>query len=141
MMTHEEIAGRWKELRGKIEKRWSQLSGNDLEGVDGDVDMLVGTIQRKTGQVRSAIEDELEKLMAELSDASEAGADYAKQAAQYAGKAGEAVREQYEHVEQAVLDGKAHVEDTIRRRPAESVAVAFGTGLIAGVVCGLVFRR
>lgn len=144
MLTQQEIAGHWNELRGRIEQRWSQLSGNELDGIDGNVDRLVGTIQQKTGQARANIESELERLSADLSAASSKAAEgmgeYAKQASRYADKAREAVAEQYQHVEQAVKQGRTRMEEAVRRRPAESVAVAFGTGLIAGAVVGLMLR-
>jgi uncharacterized protein YjbJ (UPF0337 family) len=123
MLTKQEITGHWNELRGRIEQRWSQLSGNELDGIDGDVDRLVGTIQQKTGQARASIESELEKLNADLS--------------QGASKAAEGMGE---YAQQAVRDGRVQMEETIRRRPTESIAVAFGTGLIAGAVVGLMLR-
>lgn len=145
MLTQQEIAGHWNELRGRIEQRWSQLSGSELDAIDGDVDRLVGTIQQKTGQARANIENELERLNASVSEASSQAAeslgDYAKEASRYAEKAKEAVVDQYHNVEQAVKEGRSQMEQTIRRRPTESIAVAFGTGLIAGAVVGLMLRR
>jgi len=145
MLTQQEIAGRWNELRGRIEQRWSQLSGHDLDGLDGDVDRLVGTIQRKTGQARANIEEELEHLVEGAAEASSRAAEslggFAKQASRYAEKAKDAVADQYHHVEQAVKDGREQMQETVRRRPAESIAVAFGTGMIAGAIVGLLFWR
>jgi uncharacterized protein YjbJ (UPF0337 family) len=99
MLTQQEIAGHWNELRGRIEQRWGQLSGNDLDVINGDVDRLVGTIQQKTGQARDRIEAELEQLSEGVCDVTSKAADglggYAKQASRYAEKARDAVVDQY----------------------------------------------
>ena len=50
-------------------------------------------------------------------------------------------REQYEHVTQRVRDGYGQAEDLVKRRPAESAALVFGVGLIAGVLVSTLLRR
>jgi len=55
--------------------------------------------------------------------------------------ASEAAREQYERVNESIQEGYHQAEKTVQKNPAESVAVAFGTGLIAGVIISLVWRR
>ena len=37
-------------------------------------------------------------------------------------------------------EGYDEAQEIVRRRPAESVAVAFGTGLLVGVIVGLIAR-
>lgn len=149
MMTREEVIGHWNELRGRIEERWSQLGGSDLDGVDGNVDRLVGVLQQKTGQARGSIEDELESLLDDVAEGSanalQAAGEYAKDAAEYARDAGQQVaqtaREQYDRASDAVRQGVNQMQESVRRRPAESVAIAFGTGLVTGLVVGLMLRR
>jgi uncharacterized protein YjbJ (UPF0337 family) len=145
MTTREEIRGHWNELRGQIEQRWSQLSPHDLDEVEGDTDQLVGKIQQKTGQAKQKIEEQLDSLLDNLSQsassATEKMGEYVKQAKDQFGHVSEAAREQYERASESIQGGYHQAEDMVRRRPAESVAVAFGTGLIAGVIVGLVLRR
>lgn len=145
MTTREEIRGHWNELRGQIEERWSQLGPGDLDGVDGSTDQLVGKIQQKTGQARQKIEEELDSLLQNVSQsassATEKLGEYGKQAQEQFARASDAAREQYDRMSDSLQDGYREAENTVRRRPAESVAVAFGTGLIAGVVVGLALRR
>lgn len=68
-------------------------------------------------------------------------------ARQYAGQAGDMARHQYDTLHQqydrasADLRGRySDAEAAVRRAPMESLLVAFGTGLVAGVVLGLSFR-
>lgn len=145
MATREELRGHWNELRGRIEEKWAELGPNDLDDVDADKDQIVGKIQQKTGQTRKNIEDELNTMLRNLSQsassATEKAGEYAKQAQEQFSHASEQAREQYARMSRSVEDGYHQAENAIRQRPAESVAVAFGTGLIAGVIVGLALRR
>lgn len=145
MMTREEIRGHWNELRGRIEERWTQLGPNDLDDVEGNTDQLIGIIQQKTGQARQKIEEELDSMLENLpesqSGAGEKMGQYARQAQEQFRHASESAREQYNRMGQSVSQGYRQAEDTVRQRPTQSVAAAFGTGLIAGVVVGLIMMR
>src|SRR5204863_284881 len=57
MVNAQTLQGHWEEVKGKLREKWGQLTGDDLERFSGDVDKLVGLIQRKTGVARSAIEE------------------------------------------------------------------------------------
>lgn len=145
MTTREEIRGHWNELRGRIEERWTQLSPNDLDDVDGNTDQLVGKIQQKTGQARQKIQEELDSMLENLSQSASSGAgkmgEYTKQAKEQLAQASERTRQQYDRMSHSVQDGYHQAENTVRRHPAESVATAFGTGLVAGLLVGFIMRR
>ncbi len=55
MINEQTLQGNWNEIRGMLRKRWSQLSQDDLQGFDGNLDQLIVLIQRKTGETRAAI--------------------------------------------------------------------------------------
>jgi uncharacterized protein YjbJ (UPF0337 family) len=148
MITREQVTGNWNQLKGKIKEHWGQLTDNELDQAKGNVDQLIGVIQNKTGKARGEIErflDEIssgaggainqatERAREYANQAVERGREYASQAAdrgrEYASQAGEMMRERY---------GEA--QDMVRRHPAESVAVAFGTGLVIGAIVGLMCR-
>lgn len=145
MTTREAIRGHWNQLRGRIEERWTQLSPHDLDNVQGDTDQLVGTIQQKTGQARQKIEAELDALLQDIStgtaNAAETMGDYAKQAQAQAAQYAEAARQQYDHMNEMVRDGYHQAEAAVRSRPAESIAIAFGTGILTGLVAGLILNK
>jgi ElaB/YqjD/DUF883 family membrane-anchored ribosome-binding protein len=58
----------------------------------------------------------------------------------YADQAAEAARKGYDEVSARVSTGIDQAQQVVRRNPMESVAVAFGAGLIAGVVTGLILK-
>jgi len=137
-INQQTLEGNWNEIKGKLQEKWGQLSQDDLQRAHGNVDQLVGVIQRKTGEARERIESFLNDLSSEGGGAvgKVAGAvrGYASQAAEsvhdVAGQAGDYVR-----------GGYVQTERMIQQRPMESMAVGFGAGIIAGVVIGLMLRR
>ena len=50
------IKGNWNIAKGKLKRKYAQLTEDDLQYVEGCGDELVGRIQKRTGQAREAIE-------------------------------------------------------------------------------------
>ncbi|QDT01108.1 CsbD family protein [Adhaeretor mobilis] len=126
MITQQQLTGNWNQLKGLIQEKWGQLTDDELQEVSGEFEQIVGLIQQKTGEARQQVEATLEKLSEKSSGMVQHAADTAKE---YFGQASDSMR-----------DAAGQVRQTVEKRPAESVAVAFGTGLLAGVVVGLVLR-
>ena len=136
-VNQQTLEGNWNEIKGKLRERWGQLSGNELDSAQGNVEQLVGTIQRKTGEARESVERYLEELAGDgasmLGRAAETVRNYA------AGATGSA-QDIAQQTAEAVRAGYNKTEEVVRRRPVESLAVCFGVGLITGVVVGLLVR-
>lgn len=137
MVNAQTLQGSWNEVKGRLRTRWNQLSGDELGAFDGNVDQLVGLIQRKTGEARSAIESFLEEASANGSSAISGAMESAKNAAHYA-------TDQVSVTGRQAMDsarkGVENAQDMVQRRPIESAAVCFGSGLLAGVIIGLFMR-
>ena len=137
MISQQTLQGNWNEITGKLRAKWGSLTDDDLKIFSGNVDQLVGTIQRKTGEARECIEQFFEQF-------SSNGASVMGQAAEtvraYAHQAAETVEQTSKQAAASAREGYAEVEDMVRQRPAESLAVCFGVGVITGVVVGLLFR-
>lgn len=137
MITRQELEGQWNQVKGQLLERWGDLNENELQQSRGSADQLVGVIQQRTGETRRDIEDFLEQTVAGGASQIE---EMTEAAREYAGKAAGAAREQYEQVSERVQEGYHQAEDLVRQKPVESVAVAFGAGIITGVVLGLVLK-
>ena len=137
MITRQELEGHWNRVKGQIQEKWGQLTDDDLQSVKGDATQLVGVIQTKTGETRRAIEEFLDEAIGGAGSKARQVVDSARE---YAEHAGESARRGYEQVASSVSTGMGQAQDAVRRNPMESVAVAFGAGLIAGVVTGLVLK-
>jgi len=133
----QELQGQWNKLRGQVKERWGQLTDDDLQIQGGNIDQLVGRIQQKTGEGREAIERY-------LNDLSSRGASVVSQAAesmsQYAQQAGGRLREHYGEFADAARERFDSAEAMVRHNPTQSVATAFGIGLVAGLIVGLALK-
>jgi uncharacterized protein YjbJ (UPF0337 family) len=137
MVNSQTLQGNWNEVKGRIRSRWSQMTGDELGSFDGNVDRLVGMIQRKTGEARTAIESFLEQATADGSSVMSGAMESAKSAAQYAAGQVQATTRQ---AMDSAQKGYEDAQEIVQRRPIESVAVCFASGLLAGVILGMLMR-
>jgi uncharacterized protein YjbJ (UPF0337 family) len=135
MSTQEKVMGNWNQLKGKVKQHWGQLTDDELQEVEGNIDQLVGLIQQKTGEARSQVERYITKLN---EDAGGAFTQATETARQYADQATEALRGATDQIRDRGREGYEEAQRMVRRRPAESVAIAFGTGLVVGLIVGMV---
>lgn len=138
MINEQTLQGNWNEIKGKMRSKWGALTDDDLLVFNGNVDQLLGTIQRKTGEARENVEQFFEQFSsngaAAIGRAGNAVREYAQQAA-------ETAQASPQHAAASMRAGYAEVEDRVRRRPAESLAACFGIGVVTGVVVSLLMRR
>ena len=134
MIDQATLQGRWNQVRGKIREKWGQLTDDDLARFDGNVEQLVGHIQRKTGAAKQSVEHFLEELSNE-------GASMMQRAEAYAHQAADQVRDTTQRVRDGVEQGYARAEGMVQAKPAQSVAMAFGCGLAVGVGVALLLGR
>jgi len=136
-INSQELQGQWNQLRGEVKQKWGQLTDDDLQIQGGNVDQLVGRIQQKTGEGRESIERYLTELTSRgassISQATEAVSGYAQQA-------GERIREGYGQFSDRTREGYDRAQDLVRHNPGQSVAAAFGVGIVAGLIVGLALR-
>ena len=133
----QELQGQWNKLRGQVKEHWGQLTDDDLQIHGGNIDQLVGRIQQRTGETRDSIERFLTDL---TSRGSSAVAQAAEAVSNYTQQAGDRLRERYGDYAQQARDRFDDVQDVVRQKPGQSVATAFGIGLVAGLVVGLAIR-
>jgi len=137
-MTNPQILeGDWNEIRGKLRRKWGQLTDDDLSQGHGDAEQLVGIIERKTGEGREAIERYLHEVAGSASSAFGTVAEAVYGSAQHAS---ESLQHTVKHAADQVRAGYDGTERFVRDRPGVSLAVCFGVGVITGVVTALLLR-
>ncbi len=134
MVNQQTLAGNWNELRGKLQQKWGKLTDDDLRAFNGNVDQLVGRIQQKTGESRQAIESFLDQLSAEGSGIAATVRDTIHQGA---AQISEAANQGYRSMQRSYDEAERIVQD----RPGESLAMAFGLGMMTGLGLMLLFRE
>jgi len=55
------IKGDWNIAKGKLKQKYAQLTDNDLRYEEGREDVLVGRIQKRTGDTKEAVEQFIDK--------------------------------------------------------------------------------
>jgi len=133
----QELQGQWNQLRGRVKEKWGQLTDDDLQMQGGNVDQLVGRIQQKTGEGREAIERFLNDL---TSRGSSAVAQAAESIGNYTHQASDRLREHYGQFADQARERYDMAQDMVRHNPTQSVAAAFGIGMVAGLIVGLALR-
>jgi uncharacterized protein YjbJ (UPF0337 family) len=61
-MNKDIFAGKWKQFRGEVKKRWGKLTDDDLDQVEGSYDKFLGRMQERYGYAKERAEKELDEL-------------------------------------------------------------------------------
>ena len=138
MLNQATLKGNWNEIKGKLRSHWGQLTNDDIQNFNGNVDQLVGLIERKTGETRAAVEDFLDQLTANGSATVTAAVEDARQ---YVQDAAQRVQQSSKQAMETFRDNYDQAEEMVRQRPAESVAVCFGIGVFVGLLLGLSLHK
>jgi uncharacterized protein YjbJ (UPF0337 family) len=145
MINAQTLQGNWNEIKGKLRNKWGQLSNDDLQAFDGNVDRLVGLIQRKTGEARESVMGFLNDVSVNgsgfVGQAAEGVKEYAHQAAEKFQEGSHQAVESLQHGYESLRQGYAEAEGLVRRRPSEAAAVCFGVGILTGLVIAVLARR
>ncbi len=130
MTTKQEAAGHWKTIVGAVKEKYGQITDNELTQLNGNVDQLIGLVQRKSGQAREQIE-------AFVHECGESCESMMGKASEYASAAGDTLRGGYDTVAKQTKASYDASMKTVARHPLESVGTAFGVGLVTGLLIGL----
>jgi uncharacterized protein YjbJ (UPF0337 family) len=52
MMNTDQMAGKWKQVKGAVKSKWGKLTDDDLDVINGEKEKLVGRIQERYGIAR-----------------------------------------------------------------------------------------
>ena len=122
----------WDEVKTRLQKRWGQIDDSDLS-TPMSMQQLSDMIQKKTGDARDQVESYLEEMRASLM----AKADGLRQAV---GPRVDELRDRatarFGDANQSFRDGLATAEEQVRSKPAQSIGIAFGVGILAGIMLG-----
>jgi uncharacterized protein YjbJ (UPF0337 family) len=144
MVNQQTLQGNWNEIKGKLRSKWGALTNDDVQNFNGNVDQLVGLIQRKTGEARNSIETYLEELTSNGNSVTSSMGKSVSQAAEtvrgYATQAAERMPESMRQAQDQLRERYGQAEHMVREKPVESMAVCFGAGVFVGVLMGIMMR-
>lgn len=62
-MNWDQVAGDWKQLKGKIKEKWGKLTDDELNTIEGNRDRLAGKLQEKYGIAKEEAEKQLHEFL------------------------------------------------------------------------------
>jgi uncharacterized protein YjbJ (UPF0337 family) len=61
-MNNDIFAGKWKQFRGEVKRRWGKLTDDDLDQIEGSYDKFLGRMQERYGYAKERAEREIDDL-------------------------------------------------------------------------------
>ena len=55
-MNWDQIAGNWKQMKGRAKEQWARLTDDDLTLINGKRDQLIGRVQERYGIAKEEAE-------------------------------------------------------------------------------------
>lgn len=59
-MNWDRVEGNWKQLKGKIQEKWGDLTDDDLDRISGKREQLIGEIQTRYGIAKDEAEKQVD---------------------------------------------------------------------------------
>lgn len=67
-MNSDVLQGKWKQLRGEVQKQWGKLTDDELDQIQGQRDKMIGKLQEKYGWAKDRAERELDDFLSEYDE-------------------------------------------------------------------------
>jgi len=67
-MNKDILAGKWKEMKGRVKEQWGKLTDDDLTRLEGDQEQLAGRIQERYGVAKEEAERQVREFRSKNSD-------------------------------------------------------------------------
>ena len=62
-MNWDEVKGNWKQLKGKAQAKWGDITDDEWHQAEGRREQIVGLIQEKYGHAKEAAEREVDSWL------------------------------------------------------------------------------
>jgi len=65
-MNWDQVKGNWKQLKGKAQQSWGDLTDDELDVIEGNREELAGKLQAKYGYSKEKAEEEMDNWVKKL---------------------------------------------------------------------------
>ncbi len=67
-MEKESFEGKWQQMKGKIQKKWGEFTGDEIDQIKGNYDQFVGKVTEKYGKSKDQARDEVNSFIRNFKD-------------------------------------------------------------------------
>jgi uncharacterized protein YjbJ (UPF0337 family) len=62
-MNQDILAGKWKEMKGRVKEQWGKLTDDELDRAEGRAEQMVGLLQQRYGYTREKAQEEYDRFI------------------------------------------------------------------------------
>ncbi len=62
-MNQDILAGKWKEMKGRVKEQWGKFTDDDLDRAEGKAEQLVGLLQQRYGYSKEKAQQEYDRFL------------------------------------------------------------------------------
>ncbi|SER81133.1 Uncharacterized conserved protein YjbJ, UPF0337 family [Tranquillimonas rosea] len=64
-MDWDQVKGNWKQMKGRVQARWGQLTDDEVEEAAGNRERLEGLIQERYGETKEQVRADVDSWLAD----------------------------------------------------------------------------
>lgn len=61
-MNSDMLKGNWEQVKGHVQKKWGELTNDELDEINGNRKILAGKVQERYGRAREDVEREVDEF-------------------------------------------------------------------------------
>lgn len=71
MINENIVSGKWKQIKGELQKKWGNLTGDEIDTAKGNVNSLSGLVQERYGLAQEEARKQVNDLISSFVDVSD----------------------------------------------------------------------
>ena len=65
-MNNDTIQGQWKQIKGQVQAKWGELTGDEIDQIEGNRERLAGIVQERYGKSKEEAQREVDDFYSTL---------------------------------------------------------------------------
>ena len=65
-MNNDIFKGKWKQLKGRVQEKWGELTDDEMDQIEGKKEVLAGKLQEKYGMTRKEADEEINQFLEKI---------------------------------------------------------------------------
>jgi len=62
-MNKDILAGKWKEMKGRVKEQWGKITDDELDRAEGKAEQMIGLLQQRYGYSKERAQEEYDRFM------------------------------------------------------------------------------